>query len=166
MAAIDTGIIKEVITALRADTSIANRLATDTNGNRCIRPGGFVPVGALFPQITLRWMDDGSEAKFPAENGNLHIIVWADAMQSEPYKFLDITKDLILALFNRYGSTFNRIDVPTNTGIRFNQFLKQSVDSEFDEVVKKYYCEIVFRVCKSDGDESFAPSDSGDQAWI
>lgn len=164
--AIETGVIQEVVRILAEDSDISYILKKTRNGQIPVRPGHFVPVDAVFPQITVAWKNVESEPQFPAEMGDLYIVVWLDIKHKEPIKTLENIKDYIITLFNRHGEVHNNIDVSSNTGIRFNQFLKKGQDCDLDEVIKKYYCELIFRVCVSDREESFDPSDSGDQSWV
>ncbi len=164
--AIDSGVIQEVIGAILGVPGITALLSRNVKGQYCVRPGNFEPIDALFPQITVNYEEGKSEAKFPAEFGHLHIIVWADEKQKQPLKLLENIKDQILLLFNRQGEVHNNIDVPSNTGIRFNEFLKTSNETDFDTVIKKYFYHITFRICVSDKSESFAPSDAGDKSWV
>jgi histidyl-tRNA synthetase len=43
--------------------------------------------------------------------------------------------------------------------------VKQSSDFEFDDIIMKYYCEIIFHVQLSEK-ESFASIDAGNKAWV
>ena len=73
--------------------------------------------------------------------------------------------DAILAEFNREGDDFNDIDVGSNTGVRFNLFLNQSVIFGKETSINRNFVELIFTVMRADG-ESFAPSDAGNQAWV
>lgn len=166
MAAIDSDIIREIISALRADSIVIANIAKDSNNNLAIHPGKFNPLHNVFPQITVEVIEGESEEQFPSSHDSVIITIFHDAkVRTQIYKFMVLVRDAIILLFNREGGSFNNIDVPTNTGVRFNRILKQGVDFDYDETIQKYYCEITFDVVRAE-DESFAPSDAGDLAWV
>ena len=166
MAAIDTDVEKEVFRRLNTDSTIIAFLAKDKNAKNSIRPSGFNPDGPIFPQITYSYEGGKSEPVFPASKGRLHIIVWIEpSVTSAPYVTLKPIAEKILVLFNRKGSSLNNLDVPTNTGIRFTQLLKDNVIFDYDETIKKNFAHIIFDVNVSEG-ESFADVDAGDKSWV
>jgi hypothetical protein len=166
MAAIDSDVIREVIVALKNNATIQSKIARDSKNNLSIHPGNFNLINNVFPQITVEYNDGSSEPEFPASKDSLVITIWIDKNTSEqPYSFLRIVSDAILTLFNREGGAYNKIDVPTNTGVRVCSFLKIHRFFDYDSEIKKHYCEITFEVVRSEG-ESFAAADAGDRLWV
>lgn len=166
MATIDSDLIRVIVEKLKDDVNIMSGIASDTKGNKMVRPATYSVIDMLMPAITVNVSDGGSEPIIPASSDVLSIIVWCgDKVNKEFYKFLKQKADLIITLFNREGDDFNNIDVPTNTGVRFCQLLKQNVSFGFDDEFKKYYVEIVFQVIRSEN-ESFKASDAGDISWV
>lgn len=161
-----TTVEEAVIAKLLATPTVVALLSTDRNVNPLIRAAKFQTVGDKYPQITIDFSEGKSDSIFPASEGELNITIWVKQSQPEPKKFLNILKELIIPLFNREGDVFNDIDVPTDAGIRFLQFVLTGADFHQDDVVKDYYCEMIFTVNRSRG-ESFA-SDvvHGDDPWV
>jgi hypothetical protein len=165
MAAIDSDLIRVIIEKLKVNSGIMSGIASDGSGNKMVRPATYSVIDMLMPAITVNVSDGGSEPIIPASSDTLSIIVWCgDKVNKEFYKFLKGKADLIITLFNREGDDFNNIDIPTDTGVRFCQLLKQNVSFGFDDEFKKYYVEVIFWVIRSE-DESFKASDAGDAAW-
>jgi len=157
-------LMKTAIDALLAESSIYNKIAKDKNNAYSIRPGETIVSGMLVPAITVCQEEGESEPKFPTSHDTLRVIIWInDKTTREYYKYLREFSDLVIALFNRKGSTFNSIS--GTTGNRYCRFLKRGVTIDFDTEVKLFYAEIVFDVIRSEG-ETFSPSDSGDLAWV
>lgn len=165
MAAIDSDLEKIVVSKILADATIVAFLAKDKNNKPSIRPSGFNPNGPLFPQITYSFNSGKSEPIFPATKGRLHIIIWADPIETlTPKSMMQPIVNRILAIFNRKGSSLNLIDVATDTGVRITQILKEDSIMDYDEVIKKNFAQVIFDVNMSEG-ESFDPSNAGDKAW-
>ena len=166
MAAIDSDIIREVIKHLKSDLTIQSKIAKDRNDNLAIYSANFANISAVFPSITVEIEEGQSEQAFPSSIDTLKIIVWIDIKtKEESYKFLKSVSDAVISLFNREGSVFNNIDISTNTGVRFCNLLKRMVMFDYDDMIQKHYCQIVFDIVRSEG-ESFDPSDAGDVAWV
>jgi len=166
MPAITNVFFNKIIDALKGDATIIANIAKDRNGNLSIRPGRFVPTGAVLPEITVEEDEGASEPKIPATHTKLIITIWIDSKETKPsYSFLKTTSDAILALFNREGGSYNEIDIPTNTGVRVCEILKSSRIISYDEVLKYDYAEITFEAVISEG-ESFDTSDAGDKVWV
>lgn len=164
MPTIDTDIARKVIAVLLAETAITDQLASNTAG-KMIRAGKAQLIGDKYPQITVFYTDGKSDSIFPACEGELNITIWVKDTHREPISFLSGIKDLILALFNRQGSDYNDIDVPTNTGLRVLQFVNRVSEYGVDDVVKDIYWELIFDVNRSNG-ESFLASDAGNKTWV
>lgn len=166
MAAVTNVFFNKIVSALKTNSTVIANIATDRNGNLSVRPGRFVPTGAVLPEITVEEEEGASEPKIPATSTKLIITIWIDPKVTKPsYSFLKTTSDAIITLFNREGGDFNEIDIPTNTGVRVCQILKSSRIIGYDEVLKYDYAEITFEAVISE-DESFAASDAGDKAWV
>jgi hypothetical protein len=149
---------------LRENSVIQINVKRDVNKNLSIRPGKFVPSGSITPCIIIEVNENASEPSFPACRDTLKITYWLDPkIEQEPYTKAKTVIDTILTLFNR--DNHQEIDIPSNTGVRVCQFLKQSVVYDRDEVLDKYYGEVIFEVVRSEG-ESFATGDAGNAVWI
>lgn len=165
MPVVDSDLIREIIKALKSNTVVQNNIAKDVNNEYSIRPGDFVPTGAVLPQICVTVEEGSSEPSFLASHDTLTISIWVDPKRKQnPYAFLTVIMDAIVGLFNREGSDFNNIDVPTNTGVRICQLLKATRSMDYDPELKYFYGEVVFEVVRSEG-ESFAAADAGDKPW-
>ena len=166
MPAVTTNFLKKIVAAIKNDATIKANIAKDKNGELSVRPGNFVPTGAIVPSITVEEDTGGSEPSIPATHTMLTITIWIDSGQTkQAYTFLRTVSDAILDLFNREGGIFNEIDVTTNTGVRVCQILKSSRIIEYDEVLKYDYAEIIFEAIISEG-ESFDPTDAGNKTWV
>jgi hypothetical protein len=166
MPAITKNFFNKIIEALKLDVTIAANIGKDRNNNLSIRPGRFVPTGAVLPEITVEEDEGPSEPSIPATHTKLVITIWIDSKVTKPaYSFLKTNSDAILDLFNREGGIFNEIDIPTNTGVRVCEILKSSRIIAYDEVLKYDFAEITFEVVISEG-ESFDPTDAGNKAWV
>jgi hypothetical protein len=164
MPSINTGPVQEVLKALRNDVFLQNLLGKDKNNVLSIRPEHFIPTGQITPEVTIAWNNGKSNSLFPATEDSLRLTLWLDQGYKEPYKTLEAYENEMESLFNRKGFQYNNIDVPTDTGIRFCQFVKLSATKAWDNTEKKFYSEIVFKVNLSET-ESFDPNNAGDKAW-
>lgn len=165
MPSINSSPIEEIIKALKNDASISDVLAKDKNGIVSIRPEKVNTTSVLYPEITVCFEEKDSEIVIPSGHSDLVIRGWCEETQAQPYSFLKTLKDNILALFNRTGSQFNNIDQASNTGVNFNLFVKKSAEVDYDPVLRKYYCEVIFKVVTGEG-QSYAAVDAGDKPWV
>lgn len=166
MPIIDEHLISVVVSALIADPYLNSKIAKDNTNRYFIQPAETVPVGFVFPGITLKWKEGPSESQIPASRDMLTVTVWIDPKKTkEGFEFLKTSSDRILTLFNRQGDAYDQIDVGTDTGIRICQFLKVSREFSHDDELNLDYAELIFEVVKSE-DESFDPLVAGDKDWV
>jgi len=164
MAAVTSNFIQKIIIALINDSIVQNNIARDKNGNLSVHVAKL-PTGAVLPEITIDEEEMDSEPQFPATRTRVTIIVWIDTKTTRPnYSFLKTISDEIITIFNREGSKYNEIDVPTNTGVRVCNILKTTRDINYDEILKYHYAEVIFEAVISE-DESFAAADAGNKVW-
>lgn len=166
MPTIDLDLFRTVKNAIENDSDIVNLLAKDSQNHPCIRPANFTMTGAKYPELTIEANESDSDSLFPSTKGMVRLCVWIDSKtQNSNYSFLKNISDRLINLFNREGSLYNSIDIETNTGVRYCQFVKLSRDYNKDDQSKLNYVEIIFEVIYSE-DESFDEEDAGDKAWV
>ena len=154
-----------IVKILRDDSFIKSKISKDINGNLSIRPADTLYSGIILPCITIFVEESEVQPVIPSILEIANIKVWTNPKETEnDYIFRKQVIDAIVTLFNRKGDDFNEIDVVNNTGLRFCNFLKQSIDYDHDETIDKNYGEVIFEVIRSK-DESFSVDDAGDKIW-
>jgi len=158
---------QKVVSTLKEDGTMRTLVAQNSLGNYMVAPSRFVPVGNVYPQITVDLDFKVSEPKYPAGRYNLIIRFWqSDKLHennvfSNNYKF----RDRLEAIFNREGSSFNIIDIASSNNLRVANIERRFGEYEYDRQHNKYYVDYRFDVILSES-ESHALADAGDKAWV
>jgi len=154
-----------VMETLAADSIIQSLIARDTNGNYMVVPSKFVPVGNVYPQITVSLDFKDSEPKFPAGYYNLMIRLWFKDDPSQQFSKTFTFKDAIDSLFNREGNEYNIINIASSYNLRVASILRRFGEVSYERDHNKYYIDYRFD-CVLSEDESFTAANAGDKSWV
>ena len=152
---------QKVIEVLLAQSFVQTKIAKDPRNNYLVKLGDVNLQGNKFPLMTVEVNEGAENTLLPHQEVTLHICVYIGDSTTEPGTFLITIRDEIKGVFSKQASDFTEL----LEELRILQIAVLSADLDYDERVKKHYVEVIFEVKKS-LNESFAPSDAGDQSWI